>query len=148
MEDHLRNKDRLMKEWEALCSYQAEPSGVSLALSDANAKKNRCPDSVPCESHQHFNVHTDKHIDLNRFTFINPSGGLDDHSRVKLRAEINPSRSDYINASTIVSPCTSDGSYSNHMVNKEKRKQCADIYLIYLIINPKIFICFPCMIPV
>lgn len=26
----------------------------------------------------------------------------DDHSRVKLKAEINPSRTDYINASTIV----------------------------------------------
>ncbi|KAJ4924216.1 hypothetical protein JOQ06_000456 [Pogonophryne albipinna] len=36
MEDHLRNKDRLMKEWEALCSYTA----VSIAQSDA--KKNRC----------------------------------------------------------------------------------------------------------
>ncbi|XP_039998096.1 receptor-type tyrosine-protein phosphatase-like N [Xiphias gladius] len=73
MEDHLRNKDRLMKEWEALCSYQAEPSAVSVAQSDANAKKNRCPDSVPY-----------------------------DHSRVKLKAEINPSRSDYVNASTII----------------------------------------------
>ncbi|RVE75210.1 hypothetical protein OJAV_G00014350 [Oryzias javanicus] len=73
MEDHLRNKDRLMKEWEALCSYQAEPSGVSVAQSEANAKKNRIPDSVPY-----------------------------DHSRVKLKAEINPSRSDYINASTII----------------------------------------------
>ncbi|KAM9835991.1 LOW QUALITY PROTEIN: receptor-type tyrosine-protein phosphatase-like N [Aulostomus maculatus] len=73
MEDHLRNKDRLMKEWEALCSYQAEPSGVAVALSDTNVKKNRCPDSVPY-----------------------------DHSRVKLKAEINPSRSDYINASTII----------------------------------------------
>lgn len=52
MEDHLRNKNRLMKEWEALCSYQAEPSAVSVAQSDANAKKNRCPDSVPCESQQ------------------------------------------------------------------------------------------------
>lgn len=49
MEDHLRNKNRLMKEWEALCSYQAEPSAVSVAQSDANAKKNRCADSVPCE---------------------------------------------------------------------------------------------------
>lgn len=49
MEDHLRNKNRLMKEWEALCSYQAEPSAVSVAQSEANAKKNRCPDSVPCE---------------------------------------------------------------------------------------------------
>ncbi|KAM8903034.1 receptor-type tyrosine-protein phosphatase-like N isoform 2-T2 [Spinachia spinachia] len=73
MEDHLRNKDRLMKEWEALCSYQAEPSAVSLAQSDANAKKNRCPASVPY-----------------------------DHARVKLRPEINPSRSDYVNASTII----------------------------------------------
>ncbi|XP_040887882.1 receptor-type tyrosine-protein phosphatase-like N isoform X2 [Toxotes jaculatrix] len=73
MEDHLRNKDRLMKEWEALCSYQAEPSAVSVAQSESNAKKNRCPDSVPY-----------------------------DHSRVKLKVEINPSRSDYINASTII----------------------------------------------
>ncbi|XP_034411758.1 receptor-type tyrosine-protein phosphatase-like N [Cyclopterus lumpus] len=73
MEDHLRNKDRLMKEWEALCSYQAEPSAVSVAQSDAHAKKNRCPDSVPY-----------------------------DHSRVRLKAEVNPSRSDYINASTII----------------------------------------------
>ncbi|XP_076022011.1 receptor-type tyrosine-protein phosphatase-like N [Genypterus blacodes] len=73
MEDHLRNKDRLMKEWEALCSYQAEPSIVSVAQSDTNGKKNRFPDSVPY-----------------------------DHSRVKLKAEINPSRTDYINASTII----------------------------------------------
>ena len=49
MEDHLKNKDRLMKEWDALCSYQAEPSTVSVAQSEGNLKKNRCPDSVPCE---------------------------------------------------------------------------------------------------
>ncbi|XP_068612465.1 receptor-type tyrosine-protein phosphatase-like N [Brachionichthys hirsutus] len=73
MEDHLRNKDRLMKEWEALCSYQAEPSAVSVAQSDANVKKNRCPDAVPY-----------------------------DHARVKLKVENNPSRSDYVNASTII----------------------------------------------
>ncbi|XP_075871061.1 receptor-type tyrosine-protein phosphatase-like N isoform X2 [Nelusetta ayraudi] len=73
MEDHLRNKNRLMKEWEALCSYQAEPSAVSVAQSDANGKKNRCADSVPY-----------------------------DHSRVRLKAEVNPSRSDYVNASTII----------------------------------------------
>ncbi|KAL2087860.1 hypothetical protein ACEWY4_016688 [Coilia grayii] len=73
MEDHLKNKDRLLKEWEALCSYQAEPSTTSVAQSDANLKKNRCPDSVPY-----------------------------DHSRVKLKAEGNPSRTDYINASTII----------------------------------------------
>nr|XP_015214967.1 PREDICTED: receptor-type tyrosine-protein phosphatase-like N isoform X1 [Lepisosteus oculatus] len=73
MEDHLKNKDRLLKEWEALCSYQAEPSSCSAAQSEANLKKNRNPDSVPY-----------------------------DHSRVKLKAEINPSRTDYINASTII----------------------------------------------
>uniref|UniRef100_A0A6Q2YYM0 Protein tyrosine phosphatase receptor type Nb n=1 Tax=Esox lucius TaxID=8010 RepID=A0A6Q2YYM0_ESOLU len=73
MEDHLKNKDRLLKEWEALCSYQAEPSTVSVAQSESNLKKNRCPDSVPY-----------------------------DHSRVKMKAEMNPSRTDYINASTII----------------------------------------------
>ncbi|XP_066520203.1 receptor-type tyrosine-protein phosphatase-like N isoform X2 [Hoplias malabaricus] len=73
MEDHVKNKDRLMKEWEALCSYQAEQSTVSVAQNESNLKKNRCPDAVPY-----------------------------DHSRVKLKAEINPSRTDYINASTII----------------------------------------------
>ncbi|XP_067116289.1 receptor-type tyrosine-protein phosphatase-like N isoform X1 [Osmerus mordax] len=73
MEDHLKNKDRLMKEWDALCSYQAEPSTVSVAQSEGNLKKNRCPDSIPY-----------------------------DHSRVKLKVETNPSRTDYINASTII----------------------------------------------
>uniref|UniRef100_A0A673HIR6 Receptor-type tyrosine-protein phosphatase-like N n=1 Tax=Sinocyclocheilus rhinocerous TaxID=307959 RepID=A0A673HIR6_9TELE len=73
MEDHLKNKDRLLKEWEALCSYQAEPSTISAAQSESNVKKNRCSDAVPY-----------------------------DHSRVKLKAEINPSRTDYINASTII----------------------------------------------
>ncbi|KAK9972846.1 hypothetical protein ABG768_023608 [Culter alburnus] len=73
MEDHLKNKDRLLKEWEALCSYQAEPSTISAAQSENNIKKNRCSDAVPY-----------------------------DHSRVKLKAEINPSRTDYINASTII----------------------------------------------
>ncbi|XP_051563633.1 receptor-type tyrosine-protein phosphatase-like N isoform X2 [Myxocyprinus asiaticus] len=73
MEDHLKNKDRLLKEWEALCSYQAEPSTILAAQSESNVKKNRCSDAVPY-----------------------------DHSRVKLKAEINPSRTDYINASTII----------------------------------------------
>ncbi|KAG9349039.1 hypothetical protein JZ751_029357, partial [Albula glossodonta] len=73
MEDHLKNKDRLLREWEALCSYQAEPSAVSVAQNDTNLKKNRNPDFVPY-----------------------------DHSRVKLKTEVNPSRADYINASTII----------------------------------------------
>ncbi|XP_057686035.1 receptor-type tyrosine-protein phosphatase-like N isoform X2 [Corythoichthys intestinalis] len=73
MEDHLKNKDRLLKEWEALCSYQAEPNSVTVALSEPNFKKNRFHHSLPY-----------------------------DHTRVKLKPEINPSRSDYINASTII----------------------------------------------
>ncbi|NWH20757.1 PTPRN protein, partial [Grus americana] len=73
MEDHLRNRDRLAKEWQALCTYQAEPSVCSIAQSEANLKKNRNPDYVPY-----------------------------DHVRIKLKAESNPSRSDFINASPII----------------------------------------------
>nr|XP_032647557.1 receptor-type tyrosine-protein phosphatase-like N [Chelonoidis abingdonii] len=73
MEDHLRNRERLAKEWQALCVYQAEPSICAAARSDANLKKNRNPDYVPY-----------------------------DHARIKLKAESNPSRSDFINASPII----------------------------------------------
>ncbi|XP_074154775.1 receptor-type tyrosine-protein phosphatase-like N isoform X1 [Sminthopsis crassicaudata] len=73
MEDHLRNRDRLAKEWQALCAYQAEPNACSLAQGDANLKKNRNPDFVPY-----------------------------DHARIKLKVESSPSRSDYINASPII----------------------------------------------
>ncbi|KAM4608333.1 protein tyrosine phosphatase receptor type Na [Polymixia lowei] len=73
MEDHLRNKDRLQKEWEALCSYQAEPSSVAVAQSQSNMEKNRHAESLPY-----------------------------DHSRVKLKTELNPNKDDYINASTII----------------------------------------------
>nr|XP_057915902.1 receptor-type tyrosine-protein phosphatase N2 [Doryrhamphus excisus] len=44
MEDHLKNKNRLEREWEALCSYQAEPSTCSVAQS---AKKNRSDAVLP-----------------------------------------------------------------------------------------------------
>ncbi|XP_035029932.1 protein tyrosine phosphatase receptor type Na isoform X1 [Hippoglossus stenolepis] len=72
MEDHLRNKDRLQKEWEALCSYQAEPSSVAVAQGPSNMDKNRHAESLPY-----------------------------DHSRVKLKSEVNTNKQDYINASTI-----------------------------------------------
>ncbi|XP_047456284.1 protein tyrosine phosphatase receptor type Na [Mugil cephalus] len=72
MEDHLRNKDRLQKEWEALCSYQAEPSSVAVAQDPGNMDKNRHAESLPY-----------------------------DHSRVKLKTEANPNKQDYINASII-----------------------------------------------
>uniref|UniRef100_A0A674A7V1 Protein tyrosine phosphatase receptor type Na n=1 Tax=Salmo trutta TaxID=8032 RepID=A0A674A7V1_SALTR len=73
MEDHLKNKDRLMKEWKALCSYQAEPSAVTVAQSESHLEKNRCPEFLPY-----------------------------DHSRVKLKADSNSTKEDYINASIII----------------------------------------------
>ncbi|XP_029315583.1 protein tyrosine phosphatase receptor type Na isoform X1 [Cottoperca gobio] len=72
MEDHLRNKDRLQREWEALCSYQAEPSSVAVAQAPSNMDKSRHPESIPY-----------------------------DHSRVKLKTEVNSNKQDYINASLI-----------------------------------------------
>lgn len=57
MEDHLKNKDRLQKEWEALCLYQAEPSSVSIGQSEINMEKNRYPDFVPCKSFLWENIH-------------------------------------------------------------------------------------------
>ncbi|KAF4110964.1 receptor-type tyrosine-protein phosphatase N2 [Onychostoma macrolepis] len=73
MEDHLQNKDRLDKEWEALCSYQAEPAACAVGQEEQNVQRNR------------------------------PHGVLVyDHSRVILKLENNQSRSDYINASPIM----------------------------------------------
>ncbi|XP_048040763.1 receptor-type tyrosine-protein phosphatase N2 isoform X3 [Megalobrama amblycephala] len=73
MEDHLQNKDRLDKEWEALCSYQAEPAACAVGQEEQNVQRNR------------------------------PHGVLVyDHSRVILKPENNQSRSDYINASPIM----------------------------------------------
>lgn len=49
MEDHLKNKDRLEKEWEALCAYQAEPNATTVGMKDGNAKKNRSTAVVACK---------------------------------------------------------------------------------------------------
>ncbi|XP_061614476.1 receptor-type tyrosine-protein phosphatase N2 [Phyllopteryx taeniolatus] len=73
MEDHLKNKNRLEREWEALCSYQAEPGTCSVAQSEQSTRKNRS-DAVLAY----------------------------DHSRITLKAENNHSGSDYINASPIM----------------------------------------------
>ncbi|XP_059495587.1 receptor-type tyrosine-protein phosphatase N2 isoform X2 [Stegostoma tigrinum] len=73
MEDHLRNKNRLEKEWEALAAYQAEPNTSSIAEREENEKKNRSQLVVPY-----------------------------DHSRITLKVESSHSNSDYINASPIM----------------------------------------------
>lgn len=73
MEDHLKNKNRLEKEWEALCAYQAEPNATTTALQEENIQKNRSRAVVPY-----------------------------DHSRICLKAENSHDNSDYINASPIM----------------------------------------------
>ncbi|XP_066544099.1 receptor-type tyrosine-protein phosphatase N2 [Amia ocellicauda] len=73
MEDHLKNKNRLEKEWDALCAYQAEPSATTVAQRDENAKKNRSNTVLAY-----------------------------DHSRITLKVENNHGNSDYINASPIM----------------------------------------------
>ncbi|XP_072524637.1 solute carrier organic anion transporter family member 5A1b [Salminus brasiliensis] len=73
MEDHLKNKNRLEKEWEALCAYQAEPNTCSIGQRDSNAKKNRVSSIIPY-----------------------------DHSRICLKVENSQGSSDYINASPIM----------------------------------------------
>ena len=47
MEDHLNNKDRLDKEWEALCAYKAE--NVSTTDAQNNSARNRSQYAVPCK---------------------------------------------------------------------------------------------------
>ena len=49
MEDHLKNKDRLDREWEALCSYEADPASTKVAADSANSRKNRYSDILPCK---------------------------------------------------------------------------------------------------
>ncbi|XP_076017203.1 receptor-type tyrosine-protein phosphatase N2 [Genypterus blacodes] len=73
MEDHLKNKNRLEREWEALCSYQAEPSASNVGQGEPNSKRNRSDAVV-----------------------------VYDHSRISLKAENNHGNSDYINASPIM----------------------------------------------
>ncbi|TMW54820.1 hypothetical protein DOY81_000053, partial [Sarcophaga bullata] len=72
MEDHLRNKGRLQREWEALCRYEAEPSAREAGLQPQCANLNRPGAPLPY-----------------------------DHSRVVLNHLANAEGLDYINASTI-----------------------------------------------
>lgn len=73
MEDHLKNKNRLEKEWEALCAYQADLTATNIALKEENMAKNRSLTVVAY-----------------------------DHNRIILKAENSHDHSDYINASPIM----------------------------------------------
>lgn len=72
MEDHLNNKDRLNKEWEALKTYEAEPNSTETGKLEKNMRKNRYSDVLP--------------YDLNR---------------VLLKETASATGTDYINASYI-----------------------------------------------
>ena len=56
MEDHLKNKDRLDREWEGLCTYEADPSNTNIANDPANIRKNRYSDTVPCKYAKKSNI--------------------------------------------------------------------------------------------
>ena len=58
MEDHLKNKDRLDQEWEALEAYEAEPNATLIAMETANMRKNRYTDLLPCKCLNVFNKYT------------------------------------------------------------------------------------------
>ncbi|XP_068091954.1 receptor-type tyrosine-protein phosphatase N2 isoform X2 [Hyperolius riggenbachi] len=73
MEDHLKNKNRLEKEWEALCAYQADLTSTNIALKEENVGKNR---SLAVVAY--------------------------DHNRIILKADNSHDHSDYINASPIM----------------------------------------------
>ncbi|XP_069814997.1 receptor-type tyrosine-protein phosphatase N2 isoform X2 [Dendropsophus ebraccatus] len=73
MEDHLKNKNRLEKEWEALCAYQADLTETTIALKEENVAKNRSLTVVAY-----------------------------DHNRIILKGENSHDHSDYINASPIM----------------------------------------------
>lgn len=72
MEDHLRNENRLNKEWEALCSYLVDDTESAVGAESKNTNKNRYRDVLPY-----------------------------DRTRVKLRDVMNALHSDYINANYI-----------------------------------------------
>lgn len=47
MEDHLKNKGRLQREWDVLCRYEAEPSARDAALQAQCAQLNRQSSPLP-----------------------------------------------------------------------------------------------------
>lgn len=95
MEDHLRNKGRLQREWDVLCRYEAEPSARDAALQSQCAQLNRSDGPLPY-----------------------------DHSRVVLNHLSNAEGLDYINASTIVSTLgiSTKFEFMKQIIHFEKQK--------------------------
>ena len=74
MEDHLNDKNRLDKDWNELCLYEADRDDAFSGKDELNMSKNRYSNILPY-----------------------------DHNRVKLGAKMEQLETDYINASFIVS---------------------------------------------
>ena len=70
MEDHLRNDDRLMLEWEGLCAYEAEPSSTLIASRPENSATNRYADVLP---YDHSRVILNNALSVNGREYINAS---------------------------------------------------------------------------
>ena len=98
MEDHLRNKDRLNQEWQALCAYEAEPSTSTLHASKVSEQNSSDSEiwSINIQINQTYNQ--PENMGKNRCSDVIPY----DHSRVVLGTLANVTGSDYINASSIV----------------------------------------------
>lgn len=45
----MKNKDRLQKEWEDICSNDGEPCSIVAGIEPMNMRKNRCTDILPCQ---------------------------------------------------------------------------------------------------
>lgn len=94
MESYLNDKNKISKEWQALCGYVSDYNQTSVAQLPQNMDKNRYKDILPCKT-------TPLYTKLNWIlTFVLFSSmSKDDRNRIILKSRDR----DYINASAIVS---------------------------------------------
>ncbi len=108
MEDHLKNKDRLDKEWGALCAYEADP--CSTAVSEKVRSLHKLTQVTFVLMHFVLLIAQAENSKKNRYLNSLPF----DHSRVILNELVNVTGSDFVNASTIVSQLFIHSYFSNH----------------------------------
>ncbi|CAD5110669.1 DgyrCDS46 [Dimorphilus gyrociliatus] len=68
MEDHLKNKEKVDEEWEALCSYEAEPNSCSVGME--HSRNNRFADILP---YNHSRVVLNASSNVSGIDYINAS---------------------------------------------------------------------------
>ncbi|MEQ2219127.1 hypothetical protein XENOCAPTIV_012974, partial [Xenoophorus captivus] len=92
---HFDYQDRLQKEWEALCSYLAEPCSVAVAQEAANIDRNRHAEALPYFLVRSFylkNVQTQETRTLTQFHLLSwPGDGIPTSTRPLLdfRRKVN-----------------------------------------------------------